>query len=49
MAINKYYNIGKNKLFKLNRSITGKDTFKTLRIIQKECLNFKIMMFLKLI
>ncbi len=42
MEINKYYNIGKNKLFKLNRSITGKDTFKTLKIIQKECIDFKI-------
>ena len=42
MVINKYYNIGKNKLFKLNRSITGKDTFKTLKIIQKEFIDFKI-------
>ena len=35
--IEKFYDIGK-KLFPLNRSITGKDTLKTLKIISK---NFK--------
>ena len=37
--IEKFYDIGK-KLFPLNRSITGKDTLKTLKIISK---NFKIL------
>ena len=39
--IEKYYDIGK-KLFPLNRSITGKDTLKTLKIISKNFKNFKI-------
>ena len=39
--IKKFYKIGK-KLFPLCRSITGKDTLKTLKIIQKEFKNLKI-------
>ena len=39
--VNKFYNIGK-KLFPLNRSITGKDTFKSLQIISKNFKKFKI-------
>ena len=39
--IEKFYDIGK-KLFPLNRSITGKDTLKTLKIISKNFTNFKI-------
>ena len=39
--IKKFYKIGK-KLFPLCRSITGKDTLKTLKIIQQEFKNLKI-------
>ena len=39
--VNKFYNIGK-KLFPLNRSITGKDTLKSLQIISKNFKKFKI-------
>ncbi len=39
--IKKFYKIGK-KLFPLCRSITGRDTLKTLKIIQKEFKNLKI-------
>ena len=42
MSLKKYYNIAKKKLFKLNRSITGKDLRATLRIIKKEIPNLKI-------
>jgi aminopeptidase-like protein len=38
----KFFNIGKNELFKINRSITGKGTLKTLKIIKKNLKNFKI-------
>ena len=40
--IDRFYNIGKKKLFPLNRSITGKDTFKSLQIISKNFKKFKI-------
>jgi aminopeptidase-like protein len=40
--VKKFYNIGKNILFKINRSITGKGTTKTLKIIQKELPQLKI-------
>ena len=33
--INKYYNLGKNILFPINRSITGKGISKTLKIFKK--------------
>ena len=33
--INKYYNLGKNILFPINRSITGKGIIKTLKIFKK--------------
>ena len=39
--INKFYNLGK-ELFPLNRSITGKGTLKTLKMISKNFKNFKI-------
>ena len=34
--ISKYYNIAKNKLFLINRSLTGQGVLKTLKIIKKE-------------
>ena len=42
MTIKKFYNIAKNRLFKLNRSITGKDLRLTLRIIKNEIPELKI-------
>ncbi len=42
MITNNYYELAKKKLFKLNRSITGKDTEKTLKIIKKNFTNLKI-------
>lgn len=45
MSIKNYYNIAKNRLFKLNRSITGKDLRVTLRIIKKEIPELKIKKF----
>ena len=33
--MNKFYNIAKNDLFKINRSITGNGTKQTLNIIKK--------------
>ena len=38
----KYYNLAKNKLYKLNRSLTGSGTKKTLRYIKKEFSKLKI-------
>ena len=38
----KYYKIAKNVLFPINRSLTGSGVRKTLKIIQKEFLEFKI-------
>ena len=38
----KFYKLAKEKLFLLNRSITGKGTLKTLRIIKKELKELKI-------
>ena len=38
----KFYEIGKNELFKLNRSITGDGVKKTLRIIKNNFSNLKI-------
>jgi aminopeptidase-like protein len=40
--LRKYYNISKNILFPINRSITGKGTLKTLSIIKKEFPKLKI-------
>ena len=40
--IKKYYNIGKNILFPINRSSTGKGILKTLKIIKKEHPKLKI-------
>ena len=34
--INKYYTICKNKLYPINRSLTGDGVRKTLRLIKKE-------------
>ena len=45
MKIRKLYNFAKNELFRLNRSITGKDTFKTLSLINKKIPNLKIKKF----
>jgi aminopeptidase-like protein len=42
MTVKKYYNIAKNILFPINRSLTGYGTRKTLKIIQKEFLRLKI-------
>ena len=42
MSIKKYYNLGKNILYPLNRSLTGKDTIQTLKVIKKEFPNLKI-------
>ena len=39
---NYFYEIAKNKLFKLNRSLTGKDTYKTIQIIKREIHKLKI-------
>ena len=38
----KFYDFAKAKLFKLNRSLTGEGTKKTLRLIKKNFPNFKI-------
>jgi len=45
MAIKKYYNLAKNTLFPINRSITGTGVRKTLNIIQKEFPELKIKKF----
>ena len=42
MSLEKYYKIGKFKLFPICRSITGKGVRKTLNIIKKEFSNLKI-------
>jgi len=35
MSVQKYYNLAKNTLFTINRSITGKGIRKTLYLIKK--------------
>ena len=40
--LKKYFNIAKNQLFPINRSLTGKGVVKTLNIIQKEFSKLKI-------
>jgi aminopeptidase-like protein len=45
MTINKYYNIAKEKLFPITRSLTGNGVKKTLNIIQKEFPKLKIKKF----
>ena len=42
MSIFKYYNLAKNKLFPINRSITGNGLRRTLKIIKKEFPKLKI-------
>ena len=42
MTINKYYSLGKNKLFGINRSITGQGIRKSLGIIKNEFKLLKI-------
>ncbi len=42
MSLKKYYNLGKNKLFPICRSITGSGIRKTLKIIKKEFPKLKI-------
>tara|TARA_Y100000590_G_scaffold466111_1_gene640438 strand:+ start:1074 stop:2369 length:1296 start_codon:yes stop_codon:yes gene_type:complete len=41
-SVNKYYNLAKNVLFPICRSLTGKGTLKTLKIIKKEFPDLKI-------
>ena len=45
MSLKNYLNIAKNELFKLNRSITGKDSYKTLKIIKREHPKLNILKF----
>ncbi len=45
MSLKNYLNIAKNELFKLNRSITGRDSLKTLKIIKRELPQLKISKF----
>ena len=42
MAVNKYYNLAKNYLFPICRSLTGNGVRKTLHIIKKEFPKLKI-------
>lgn len=42
MSTSKYFNIAKNELFPLCRSITGEGTLKTLKIIKKQFPSLKI-------
>ena len=42
MNLKKYYNLGKNILYPINRSITGDGTKKTLKIIKNQFKDFKI-------
>ena len=42
MSVQKYYNLAKNSLFKINRSITGRGLRKTLHTIKKEFPELKI-------
>ena len=42
MSISKYYKIAKNKLFFLNRSLTGRGVRSTLKIIKNEFPELKI-------
>ena len=43
MSLKNYLNIAKKELFKLHRSITGKDSYKTLKIIKREQPKLKIL------
>src|SRR5210317_1080452 len=45
MSLKRYYNIAKNELFPLTRSLTGQGVKKTLNIIQKEFPKLKIKKF----
>ena len=42
MNLKRYYNLGKNVLYPINRSITGKGVRQTLRIIKNEFPELKI-------
>ena len=42
LIIRKFYNFSKNKLYLINRSITGKGVKKTLLLLKNEFPNFKI-------
>ena len=41
MTVKKYYNLAKNILFPICRSITGKGTLKTLKLIKNEFKDLK--------
>jgi len=45
MLVKKYYNLAKNVLFPICRSISGDGTYKTLKIIKKKFSNLKIIKF----
>ena len=45
MKTNFFYNLGKNKLFPICRSLTGRGNAKTLEIIKKNIGNLKILKF----
>ena len=42
MKLKSIYNLAENKLFKINRSITGKGIIKTLKIIKSQYKDLKI-------
>ena len=44
--LNKYFNLAKNELFRINRSITGNGTRQTLKIIKKELPQLSIKYFI---
>jgi aminopeptidase-like protein len=43
MSISKFFNLAKKELFPICRSITGKGTLKTLKIIKKQFPSLKIL------
>lgn len=45
MTIKKYYNIAKNELYPITRSLTGKGVLKTLKILKREIPELKIKKF----
>ena len=45
MSVKKFYNLAKNRLFPINRSITGNGIRKTLHLIKKQFPELKIIKF----